>query len=195
MILKLKTAPTSEPLDILDCAQHLRIDSTNEDAYLTSLIKAARQYVENLCGPLITQTWYQYQDRFPNGYDLAIGKPRLITVTSLKYTNEAGTQSTFSSSYYTVSIQDEYRPLIVLRDDYDWPDNGELYNTNPIEIEFTCGYGATAAYVPEPIKIAMLMLISQWYENREPSISGPGSIIAAVPFSVDALLSDYRVWF
>jgi len=36
-----------------------------EGAYLNSLVKAAREYVENLCGPLITQSWYQYEDGWP----------------------------------------------------------------------------------------------------------------------------------
>lgn len=191
MILKLKTAPSAEPVSATEAKTHMRIDVSDYDTYIGSLIKSARQHVESLCGPLITQTWYQYDDSWPCDSRMLVWKPRLLTVTSVKYTDSDAVTSTLSSAYYAVDIANEYAPSITLKDDYSWPDT-ELYPVNPIEIEFTCGYGATSASVPEPIRMAMLMLISHWYEIREPVIVGQQ--IAGVPMSVDALITEYRVF-
>ena len=191
MILKLKTAPSAEPVSATEAKTHMRIDVADYDTYIGSLIKAARQHVESLCGPLITQSWYQYQDGWPIGDCLRIWKPRLLSVVAVKYTDSDAVTSTVSSSEYAVDTINEYAPRIVLKEDYEWP-IADLYNVNPIEIEFTCGYGATSASVPEPIRQSILMLVSHWYEIREPVIVGQQ--IAGVPMSVDALITEYRVF-
>jgi len=50
-----------------------------------------------------------------------------------------------------------------------------------VAIEFTAGFGHTAADVPAPIRQALLLLIAHWFENREPAITGPaGAGIYAV---------------
>ncbi|MCG5277795.1 head-tail connector protein [Providencia rettgeri] len=51
---------------------------------------------------------------------------------------------------------------------------------------------------PEPlllsddVKNAMLLLIGQWYENRENAISGQS--FSTQPFAVSALLQPYRIY-
>ncbi|UNH31856.1 head-tail connector protein [Moellerella wisconsensis] len=51
---------------------------------------------------------------------------------------------------------------------------------------------------PEPlllgddVKNAMLLLIGQWYENRE--ATNIGSITSALPFATEALLQPYRIY-
>jgi uncharacterized phiE125 gp8 family phage protein len=161
-----------------------------EGAYLNSLVETAREYVENLCGPLITQTWQQYLQDWPATDVLYIEKPRLLSVVTVKYTEDGEAAATFASSNYSLDLVDANRPKIVLNSDASWP-SVTLEEVNPIEIEFTCGYGATGASVPEPIRLAMLLLVSQWYENRVPV--GDGSQ-AQIPFAVDALLTNYRMW-
>lgn len=46
--------------------------------------------------------------------------------------------------------------------------------------------------VPKPIQQAVLLLVGQWFKTRENVITG--TIATAMPFSVEALLSPYRVW-
>jgi uncharacterized phiE125 gp8 family phage protein len=52
------------------------------------------------------------------------------------------------------------------------------------------GYGGSHT-VPEPIKQAILLLVGAWFENREAVLTG--TIVATLPFAVDALLAPYRV--
>lgn len=162
-----------------------------EDTLLSALITSARETVEKLCGPLITQTWYQYEDAWPSGAELAIVKPRVLTLDSVKYTDEDSVQATMSASDYTLDVVDEMKPRIVLKDDAEWP-TATLFNVRPIVLEFTCGYGATAASIPRNLWLAMLLLISDAYYNRDAVILG--QTVTTLPFGVDALLSNYRWW-
>lgn len=193
MILKLKTAPAAEPVDISDIRSHLRIDTDADEALFKLYIAAARKMAEDLCGPLITQTWYQYQDAWPSDGHLLIGKPRLQTVTAVKYTPlTALVASTFAAANYTVDTKRENSPQIVLKDSCSWPGN-ELFNVNPVEIEFVCGYGDAWDSVPETIVLAIAFLVSHWYENRLPVVNVTGNMVE-VPFGIEGLLGNYRWW-
>jgi uncharacterized phiE125 gp8 family phage protein len=60
---------------------------------------------------------------------------------------------------------------------------------NAVEIEFIAGYGATAAAVPSPIRLAITHLVSHWFENREPFSSGQ---MYQVPSTFEMILMPYR---
>lgn len=162
-----------------------------EGAYFNSLIKAAGQHIESLCGPLITQTWYQYENDWPAGDVLSIGKPRLQSITAITYTDVDSVTATLASSNYAVDVENEYSPRVVLEDDGEWP-SIDLHPKNPIRVEFICGYGDETTDIPEPIRIAILMLVAHWYENREPVSFGQN--VTSLPFAIDALIANYRVW-
>jgi uncharacterized phiE125 gp8 family phage protein len=191
MILKLKTAPSIEPVDLDELKNHLRLDTDTEDAILASYLLAARTHVEALCGPLITQTWYQYEDEFPGGDILKIGKPRLQSVTSITYIDVDSVSATLASTEYAIDDENEYAPRVVLEDNGDWPTT-DLHPKNPVCVEFVCGYGDDTDDVPEPIRLSIMLLVSHFYENREPV--NVGQSVTAIPFTMDSLLTDYRAW-
>jgi uncharacterized phiE125 gp8 family phage protein len=60
-----------------------------------------------------------------------------------------------------------------------------------VAVEYTAGYGDTAADVPAPLRQAMLLMIGHWYEHREAVITG--SISTGLPLAARALLAPYRV--
>ncbi len=59
-----------------------------------------------------------------------------------------------------------------------WPKPGRT--ANGIEIAFVAGYGNAAAYVPAPIRQAILLLVAHWYEHREPVAIGAGKRLRPV---------------
>ena len=72
MILTLATEPTAEPVTLAEAKTHCRVDTSDDDTYITTLIKAARLYTEEATNrALITQTWDWYFDSFP--YYSALG--------------------------------------------------------------------------------------------------------------------------
>ena len=189
----LKTAPTLYPISMKEVKDHLRIilGNTDEDDYLKRLIKSGVNYAQLfLRRRLITQTWYYYPDDFPAGDVIVIPYGQLQSMTSLKYSDTDGTESTMTASEYIVDIkQDPGR--IVLAYGESWPTD-TLYPSNPITIEYVCGYGLTSADVPEEIKQAILLFISDLYENREAVFIGQGFTLTKTG-AIDQLLWPYRI--
>jgi len=172
----LKTAPTVEPITLTETKSFLRVTSSAEDADITALITAARNYAEDYQNrPLVTQTWELWLDDFPPHDCMPIRlKAGLQSVTSVKYYPDGGVETTFTSSNYIVDTAD-YVGKIVLNEDYQWPSE-DLRAANGVYVEFICGYPIKdvglitedpAGNVPEMTKTAMKIWISYHYENRE----------------------------
>jgi uncharacterized phiE125 gp8 family phage protein len=70
-----------------------------------------------------------------------------------------------------------------------WPVD-TLVPGDAVKVSFTAGYGTD---IPRTTKQAMLMLIGNWYENREAVVLGTKTP-SNIPFGVDALLSMDRMW-
>ena len=194
----LKTAPVAEPISLDEAKRHLRIDidETDHDDYLQDLITVAREQVETITWrKLVTQTWYAYLQDWPRGeyIELPFGNLQSVTpevidgVSGIKYIDSDGDTYAWVSTEYIVGT-DYQHGRITLADGYTWP-NESLYPSNPIVVEFICGYGL-AVSVPPQIKHAMKMIMSELFENRETSIIG---VSFQEMDTVNNLLSDYRL--
>ena len=195
---RLITAPTIEPVSLADVQQHLRIDSQIDSDYIQSLITVARMQLEQYCwSAFITQTWQYWWDRFwwkmflPRG-PIASGWNGTTNsggVTWLKYVPPQGITAG-PTSYMTV-------PTTVWETSAE---NGLTYiraaylQTYPITrgyrddvtAQVVCGYGATAAAVPLPIRQAIKLLAAYFYANR-------GEIEAPIPKAIQYLIDPYRL--
>lgn len=192
MTLKLITAPATEPVTSSEAKSHLRVDTTADDTLIGTLITAARQHVENhLRRALITQTWELVMDAFPAGDVIRLPRPPLVSVTSIKYTDVAGNESTLSSAAYVVDT-DSTKGRVVLKSGESWPSD-TLAAANGVRVRYVAGYGSAAA-VPNPIRQAILLLIGTLYENRESVLVAQGVTVAQLPFGVEALLMPYRIF-
>jgi uncharacterized phiE125 gp8 family phage protein len=193
MALRLITAPAREPLDLeLDVKPHLRVDFADDDNYINTLQTAVREYVEvtELSGSLISQTWELVLDTWPTS-PLYFPKPPLQSVTSITYTDIDGGSAVVSSSAYLVDA-DSWPGRLVLRDGQSWP-SVTLQEIGGVVIRFVAGYGSAVEDVPAPIRQAMLLILSDWYENRENTLIVPGvGVIPPMPFAARQLLASYR---
>lgn len=193
MALVLSTAPTEEPLTTAEAKLHLRVDHSDEDTLIDGLITAARLHIEQtvLRRALVTQTWDLYVPAFPGSDELALPKPPLQSVSSVKYTPDGDSQATFNSSNYSTNLYAE-PGYVKLNDGTSWPGD-VLEEVNGVQVTFVAGYGA-AEDVPQPIKQAMLLLIGHLYENREQVVIAQGYNTIELPLGVAWLLQDYRFW-
>lgn len=193
MALKLVTAPTEEPVTLADAKAHLRLDGTDEDSLVTSLITAARQWCEGYQNrAYVTQTWDLVLDAWPRDSEpdrVRIPLPPLQSVASVKYMDADGVQATMPASDYLVDVASQPGRL-VLAYGKSWP-TVTLQPAAGIEIRFTAGYGAATA-VPETVKQAIKLLVGNWYENREAVLTG--TISKEIEFAVTALLGLERIW-
>lgn len=191
--LALKTAPAEEPVTTAQAKTHARIDITDDDTLIGTLIKAARRWIENLTGiRMVTQTWNYYLDAFPCGNAIKIPVGPVSAVSSVKYTDAAGAVSTLSAASYVVDLV-SLPARIVLKDNYSWPAD-VLQVVNGVNIEFVAGYGAAAA-VPEELALAVNMLVSYWYENRDAAAGAVGSTdVKDLPYTLQAILPNFTMY-
>lgn len=187
--LSVTTEPASEPVSYNDFAQHAALAQDDQAEYCVNLLKAARQHVELYLNRTLINTVYALKlDRFPrDGWVIRPPRPPLISIASITYTDIAGATQTWSSSDYQVDTAIEPGRVFPAYNEA-WPDT-RTDTSNAVTVNYTGGYGTAASDVPAGIRQAILLLASQWYEFREPVITG--TIVAKVPFTVEALLSPY----
>jgi uncharacterized phiE125 gp8 family phage protein len=164
---------------------------TSEDAYLSAIITAAREYCEDFQNrAYITQSWYMTMENFCEDV-INIPKGKLITIDYIKYKDSSGTETTLSNNtdyvYSNKGIVGKVTPAY----GKTWP-SFTPFPLDPVSIEFTCGYGPTSASIPKKIIQAMYMLISHWYENRTPLVDKM-QIPDEIKFAVTALLWQDKI--
>lgn len=188
MMLKIKTAPTVEPVSLSEMKLHLRVDGSDEDALINGLITLAREDIERMTNRmLITQVWELVLDSWPaSPFELGLGPVQ--SVDSIKYTDEDGDESTFSSDNYLVDTY-AYRGRVALKSDASWPSE-PLAPIAGVKITFTGGFGDAAAAVPTRFKQALKLLVGHHYENREAVSFSVGGNLQVLPMGVTALLAD-----
>lgn len=192
MGLSLVTAPATEPLSLEEARAHLRVDVSDDDALISALIPASRQFVESYTGrKLVTQTWDYQLDGFPCGA-IVVPLAPVASVTSITYVGSDGTTQTWSASDYRTDVPAgpwAQRPRIEPAYGLSYPSTRGLLNS--VTVRCVAGYGSATA-VPEALKAAMKILIGQWYEQREPVVIGQTPFV--VPFTIDALLWPFKVF-
>lgn len=183
------TAPTSEPLTTEAARNHMRVDINEEDVTVDAYIKAARKWCERYTGKaFITQTWDLYLDEWPAS-PVYLPLPPLQSVTSWKYTDDDGNESTWASSNYIVSTGTPGRITVV--SDASLP-TVTLQEADAVVIRFVCGYGDDPDDVDEQARQAVRMLAGHFYENREPMLIGTSA--QELEFTVKSLLYPVRDW-
>ena len=74
--------------------------------------------------------------------------------------------------------------------------DGSVELINPVaeaasyEIDFTVGYGPSGLDVPQPLRQAIRLLVTHWFENRSAATLGDAAI--AMPLGYRELVAPYR---
>ncbi len=165
----------------------LQTQTAADDALLTRYIKTARRLCEKIHNrAYITQTWDLYLDAFPaDTQDIRIPLPPLQSVTSLQYKDTADVLQTLAATEYIVDTLSE-PGRICLAYGKSWP--ATLDEAQAVQIRFVCGYGATAASVPDEVRSAILLKVSDLYEHRGEEGGNP-----AVDATIEKILDLDRV--
>lgn len=149
------------------------IDSgdTSEDTQISAWISAAREYGEDYTGHAFApQTIDLYLDDFPDDDKIIWPFGPLTSVTSIKYKNSAGTETTMTVTTQYLVDSDTMPGKIFLPYNESWPDFAP-YPYNAVTIRAVCGYtGATYYIIPKQYKQAMLMHIGYMYKYRDHEI-------------------------
>ena len=165
----------SPPLSLADAKEHLRVLHTTDDDYITSLVLAATEWIEQQYDiALRSKTVTEYYDGFDG--DIQITIYPVNSVTSVKYYDTDNTLQT---------ITDYTSDLVSRRGRVRVESEPSLYDRpNAIEVIYVAGY-ATA---PEAIIHAIKLLVGDWYKDRERT---PGNVKARLLDTVEKLLYAY----
>lgn len=192
-------APTTLALTLQDCKRHLNVTSTEDDALITTHIKAATNMLENRFNRCFVKqtrilkfddfndTKYMHTDKYGRR---RIYPPRspLSSVSSIARLTSTGGTSTLPTSDYVVSTGD--KPGFV-GESYNatWPD---VYaQPNSVTVTYVAGHSTVSGGVPEHVKQAIRMIVAHWYRQREGVLIG--SISKEIEYGIDALMEGEAV--
>lgn len=178
--------------NIADSSLGAAAPTTNgtEDPELVSMIQAARESVEKLCGrSLITQTWDLWLDSWPASGVIKLPRPPVQSVTSVVYYDTDDTEATFAASNYLVDTA-AFPGRLILNSGASWPTTS-LRPLKSVRVRYVTGYGDAAGDVEANDVALMKLLLGHMYANREAVVVG--TITAEMPLSVRQLVWQNRV--
>lgn len=190
MKFKIITPVATEPVSLEEARLQCKVDSddTTHDTLITSLITTARENAQHYTGrALAPQTLEVALDAFPPFDNPSITLPLcpVTSITSIKYTDLAGTEQTLLNTKYALSPYGESRMLAPTYGSY-WPTTQDVMNS--VRIVQVCGY--TAELLPKAAKQAMLIHI----ELESPLNPHTPAEREALEKARDSLLNTIKVY-
>lgn len=194
--VNVKTAPAAEPISLTEAKLHLRVDDDDQDALISGLIAAAREWAENYTRRSFVQRTLELRlDCFVSPIKLPSGP--VISVTSVQYMDQAGVLQTLAADRYQVDLYGT-PPCIVPVFGVVWPVT--KYGTlNSVVVEYEAGYADSnvsppdlADNVPSAVKAALKLIVGHLYENREAVVLANVQAIQ-LPMAVKSLLAPYEI--
>ena len=185
MNFKKTSQPSDLAVSLADMKLHLRVDHSEDDALITTLILAATRSAESFMEKSISpDTEYTLTlDSFPSGDTITLMYGPVISVDSLSYVDSDGvTQVLTENSDFRVDLNNDLPRIQNIGD--SWPDTYE--RVNAVTIVYTTGF----ATVPDDIVVGIKMLVSHLYENRQDVITGMNA--SEIPFASKHLFLPYK---
>ena len=161
---------------------HLRVDFTDDDFLIDTLVRTATSVIENRIGGCIQQQSIDLLlDKFPTVVEF--GMAPIVSVTSVQYIT-GDVLTVWASSNYEVDLKlGRLRPVSTSA----WPERDDVFNA--VQIRFVAGY-ASEALIPKELTTAVLLLVGHYYANREAVITG--TIASELPLGVEALIESHK---
>ena len=184
MTVILVSGPAVEPLSLAEAKSWIKVDASDEDALIQSLIVSARLAVEAATNRLlITQQWRLVIDAWPMGGALPLPLAPVLSISRIRTLDAASVASDVPVAQYSLDANLDHARILL---GPSVPVPGVAFNG--ITIDLVVGYGDAAA-VPEPLRLVMRHLVALWFANRGDGEAGA----TRVPDGVRALLAPYRI--
>ena len=174
--------PAFEPLTLAEAKQHLRVEVADDDALITSLVAAARQYIEGRTGRILCSRAYLVElgGFLRDGQDIVLPVSPVSAVSSVSYFDSNGATQTLTAGNRLALHLHPPRVRLPVSSSV-WPET--ITVEDAVTVSLTAGYTSIGA-VPETAKHAVRLLIGHWYENREAVVQGTST---SVSLAVDSL--------
>jgi uncharacterized phiE125 gp8 family phage protein len=176
-----------EPVSLDRAKLQLRVDHTADDDTIVGLCETAREHVEQYCSirlmpTAVTMTAARFEDL------TQLHEAPVQSIVALTYLDAAGAEQTLDPAVYEqVNVRaDPLVPMIRLKFGKSWP--AIRTAVDAVRVSAVAGY----TVVPRPIILAMLRLITHWYDNRNPIAVDVRGTPVELPHDVSDLLLNYR---
>src|SRR5262245_55011603 len=162
------TPPATEPVTLDEFKLHLRLDTSDQDSMLATLITAARQMLEEtLWRQFIVATWSLHLDTWQTC--IAVPRPPLANMVptvnepdlGIAYIDSAGVVQVLDPATYQVDTASQPGRILFT----SLPALGT--GLTPVTITYQAGYGFQASEVPAPLRQAILLFAADMYEHPE----------------------------
>jgi len=181
------TPASTYPVSLTETKSHLKVDTSADDTYITSIIKAATQLSEEYTNRFFIDTVIE-QTCSDFAQLQTLFKSKVSAVAHVKYYDSDNSLQTLSATVYDTQLN--YEPSqIQLADDQSFP--SFTTRNDAVVARYTVGYGSAESDVPEIIKQAILLTIGNFYQNRNSVVIG--RIATELPMNVKWLLNTYKV--
>lgn len=161
-----RVAPASLPalpVALAEFKLYARIEHDDDTLIAQTCLRSAAAWLESATGLVFISA--AYIAKFAD-WGLCLPVPRwpISAVTAVKYIDTDGATQTLASNQYQTDISTP-PVLIVPARGVSWPSlrDGTI---NPVTVEFTAGYGATADDVPHIARQAICLLATHLYDKR-----------------------------
>jgi hypothetical protein len=205
------TNAATDYLSLADAKTHLRVTSSSDDTYISGLISMAIEACSNYLGYSVRKATAKYGfDSFTgspamvnpiNGTNIPSGNylrlnTRCLAVNSVSYVNDSQSVTAFDSSAWLASPDPmgSYSRNIFIED----APTSITDDTIKYIVEVTEGFNPVGTssvdpdtILPATIKHAALLLVAQYYDNRQ-SITN-GSFNSEMVLGFHYLLDPYKI--
>jgi len=181
-------APSVTPISLAEVKAHMRVSGADDDTVITGMIGAAVAMVDGegtLGRAMITQTWAQWVSQSPGWVRLSMSPFQALV--SVEFYDAAGALQTATLDHFETRLHGDF-VICKPKEDREWPTADTRQDA--IKITYRAGFGDAGTDVPDGIRHALLMIIGNFYENRE-SVSATSFV--PVPMAVEMLLNNERV--
>lgn len=193
--LTVAVKPVVEPVSVAEAKAQARIDADAEDSLIAAYITMAREWIEGVLDiSLISQTLEARYDLFPV-WEIVLPKPPMAAGTvTITYRDLEGNDQTITSASNHFQTDHRTVPGRVYPNYHQvWPvPRGD---ENSITIRWQAGYGPSGSDCPATARGAILLLVSHWFEMRQPVVTGYSQVLP-IPKTVDTLIAatDWGVY-
>lgn len=106
----------------------------------------------------------------------------IASVEKIWSINEDATEDELAAADYVIDKENA-----IIRS-LEWPTGSK--DLGSFNIDFTAGLGANDSGVPEDVKMAIKMMVTHWFEIRQPGLM---ESIAIVPHHAQAIMNQYKL--
>lgn len=198
MPITVVTPSNALPVSMEAALQHLRVLETDTPIVQLYLLAAA-DLVEDYTGrSLITKTFCLTLDNWPKfrslfGWNtrlqaIELRRSPLISIDSVKYyPSGSSTLTTIDSANYRADVASEPGRVVFI-DGYSVPSAEK--RADAVQIQFQAGYGVAESKIDPSIRLAILELAHNFFDNRTPI---GDSKLAELPLNIRHILRAKRV--